>query len=311
MNDKVDRERLLADLENDAPQAVADESEIEISLGDTLNSDAVDAFLRQRKATIVSLVGEPNTGKTTLVSIVYELIRRARFSSLVFAGSETLRGFERRCHLSRIASERETPDTEHTPKANPVEYLHLRALVSDENYEDFLLADRSGELFSDVVDEPAKSKNFIEISKCNVVCILVDGAQLIDNEKRALHLTRIRRLMRAFSEQGALPKSGIIQIVLTKFDALGDDPENHPVLTQVNAIVKEVEARDGGLSVKFYKVAARPTSATQKVELGHGIEQLVLDWIRPVDLRDFKVDTPTYDGDVPFNRLLDRNRESQ
>ena len=120
----------------------------------SLDAAACDALLRARGGTVVGVVAGPEVGKTTMIATMYELIHRGRMPAFRFAGSETLRGYEERCHLARMASNGVSSDTPRTPTSAKLSFTHLR-LATSSGIKDVIFSDRSGEHFDNVLASPS------------------------------------------------------------------------------------------------------------------------------------------------------------
>src|SRR5436309_12137608 len=80
--------------------------------GAALDADGVAAIGSARSFHLIVLAGEPGSGKTTLIASIYEQFLSGPLDEFTFAGSQTLVGFELRCHESRVDSGLSLPDTE-------------------------------------------------------------------------------------------------------------------------------------------------------------------------------------------------------
>ena len=144
--------------------------------GNHMDVTTADAFLRTRRARVVALIGGNDVGKTTLLASLYEMAGLDQLEDFAFAGCETLRGFEERCHLSRAASNRLEPDTQRTRRALDLRFLHLR-LLKQGQLLDLLFAERAGEDYIEMLDSPT-AIDMPEISRADSIALLVDGADL-------------------------------------------------------------------------------------------------------------------------------------
>jgi hypothetical protein len=140
-----------------------------LASGDTLDVNAVDEFLRWRPAIFVAIIGDRDSGKTTLISTIYDRYLRGPFAGQAFAGSRTLIGLERRSYDSRVASGRIRLETPRTSIAEGLRFFHL-ALVQGGRQElrrDLMLADRSGETYRSAGGNSALVADLIEVKKAD------------------------------------------------------------------------------------------------------------------------------------------------
>src|SRR5258708_2931827 len=69
--------------------------------GDKLDGTDALAITWARPTRVVLVAGPANSGKTTLLSCLYERFHFGMFAGFRFAGSKTLVGFEKRCFHAR------------------------------------------------------------------------------------------------------------------------------------------------------------------------------------------------------------------
>lgn len=256
-----------------------DDDVVLLSGGGEMNVTSADAFLRTRRARVVALVGGNDVGKTTLLASLYEMAGSDRLKDFAFAGCETLRGFEERCHLSRAASNRLEPDTQRTRRATGLRFLHLR-LLKQERLLDLLFAERAGEDYVDMLDSPT-AMDMPELSRADSIALLVDGADLSQPSRRQLQLTRIRRIWMMLQQNQVVPRRDLsIQIVLTKLDLLQKSNDKAAGLAAFERLFGEIRDHQANdkLSVTRHHIAARPEKSSN-VERWTGLEELLRAWL--------------------------------
>lgn len=243
------------------------------------DQSAADAFLRKAPATIVAIIGERGSGKTTLVSTVYERFLREPFAGYLFALSRTLTGFEQRLFTSRLASGRTKPATPRTSAQDPLNFFHL-AVARDNDpsaHINLLLSERAGELYRLVRDNPAKAHELPEITKADHIVVVIDGRRLIDLTFAAEAAAETRGLIRALADSGAVPSTTYVQVVTTKMDLLngrGKANARSALKELQEALTKSFSARFAGF--QHFEVTARDPKA--KIVLGSGTERLLDLW---------------------------------
>jgi len=192
---------------------------VQISAGPALSLHDADSFLRRRGAVVVSFLAGPEAGKTTLMATMYELARRRALATLRFAGSDTIRGFEERCHLSRHSSGGDQPDTQRT-RGGPPQFLHLRLAGASRPF-DLLLADRAGEFVDRILDDPASVMAMAEVARADHLLLIVDGSQLFHRAPQAN--STAKRVFQALKQNNLLGARHL-HIVVTKRDLFcGED----------------------------------------------------------------------------------------
>jgi hypothetical protein len=259
---------------NLAPQKAVEPQQLNVSLpgGRSLDTQACDDLLRQRGGTVIGLVAPPDFGKTTLIATMYELLHRRRMATLGFAGSETLRGFEERSHLTRLTSNAARPDTKRTAVSVPLSFTHLRVAMADAIH-DIVFSDRSGEHFDKVLARPTDLATFPELHRANAIILLVDLVQLIGDP----HLTTsaIRRLFLALDQCGLLEGRRLL-LVGTKADLALPSARSKKAKTALTSLTDELSRRAGNrFLVTEYVIACRARAGSSHI--GEGIERLLTD----------------------------------
>jgi len=248
--------------------------------GDALTPTEVDQFLRWKPARFVTIVGDFNSGKTTLICALYDRFLRGSFAGHLFGGSRTLFGLEKKSHHSRIASGRAVPDTLRTSLSDGLKFFHFSLAPCDDLQSriELMLSDRAGEQYlkarnnSDVVSE------LIELKNAQYVVLLMDGARIADPIQRAGAMQSVRQTLRAFLDGGALSEASRVQVVTTKIDLMENIPEKQTLddqLYQFRArLEKDFVGRLGELS--FWEVAARDPEGNYSA--AYGVEHLLASW---------------------------------
>ncbi|QGY04585.1 hypothetical protein MMSR116_23745 [Methylobacterium mesophilicum SR1.6/6] len=247
-----------------APQTV------DLPGGRSLDAAACDALLRRRGGTVVGIVGPPEVGKTTLISTIYELLHRRRMASFGFAGSETLRAHEERCHLARFSSGVAAADTQRTKVGAGLQFTHL-LIATRSGVQDAVFADRSGELFDKVLARPADIDDFVELRRADVIIVLVDLVLLTSSTH--LTVSAVRRLFMAMDQRGMLEDRRVL-LVGTKADVAVPTPRSRKAARELAAVAEEFARRAGGrFRIDTHVVACRPRRGSTVI--GEGLELLL------------------------------------
>lgn len=255
--------------------------------GTALDSQSAAKIARSSRTRMVVLAGPPDSGKTTILASLYESFVDAPFANYLFAGSESLLGFERRCHEGRVISGRSTPDMLRTPLTDGVEFLHLGvapATVPDQHLQ-LLLADISGERFNMLMDSSAAVASMPILRRVDHLCVVVDGEQLVQPARRHAAINSARMLIRSIIEENALHKDCAIQLALTKWDlvvALHKDDSPRKIANEVHLALGEVAGIHG---VELFEIAARPREPG--LPFAYGLPTLFRRWTadQTIDLR--------------------------
>ncbi len=254
---------------------------LDLPSGEALTEAQANDTARAEHTSLVVLVGPVDSGKTTILTSLYEAFQEAPFANFRFAGSSTLVGFERRCHDARVASGRRVPFTLRTPITESAECLHLRLDPSDASLfgaQSLLLSDISGEKFRALRDSTAAVSEMTLLQRADHFAIVVDGAKLVDPAQRQIARTDTRMLLRSVIEAGVLPRSCRIECVLSKWDLVTGASNRDEVNGFIAETKKLLTDQTGSLlPLSFFEVAARPESKT--VPFAHGLPTLVRAWL--------------------------------
>jgi len=267
------------------------ELQYESSLRITLNS----------LARVVVLAGPNDSGKTTLLTSIYEHFLVEPLSGYIFAGSETLRAFEKRCHLSRIESKRESEDTERTKSFSEQTMLHLcvRDQKLEKSAQHLLLSDIRGELFVQAMKSKADCQRIKILKRADHVCIVIDGARLADLATRNQATVAAKQTLRSFLESEMIGNDTFIDVLFTKDDII----RSTEATLNTNDFIKEFEAdlnaKFGSQvrRIRFLRIAARPAEGLES----YGVADLFKCWVEDCSFERSDVE--------PFVREISSERE--
>ena len=257
--------------------------------GESLTGTSLAQVTYRTPCTLLVIAGPVGSGKTTLLVGLYEAFHRGPFASFNFAGSQTLRAFEERCHLSRITSGKAEADTARTPRAQALPFLHL-ALRKGEAQHDLLLSDLSGEAFDDVVNSLDSARGLMELRRADHFLIMLDGARLINPTQRQGHLRDVRTALRSLIQEGTLRPPTVIHLAVSKWDQVVREP-NHAQLIERG--VTQLHTQLNPFKVVQHKVAARSKPGSTVVD-GYGLDELLRSVVgrRGVRRSVFETDKP-------------------
>lgn len=287
------------------PGAEEDEL-IPVRGGASLSAVELDSRLRQSatQARSVALVGDPEVGKTTLISSLYDLVRAGKMA-LGFAGSDTLRGFEQRCHLSRTASGRKEAATQRTRLLERLSFLHLALIGVDGCRRELIIADRAGEDYEPMLQRPDEAAGLTELARFDVVAVLLDGSRLSVPSQRHTQIARARRMWLAMEQAGQLLPHRRYQLILTKIDELGDEVVASEVREIFEGLASELRSRLPSIEIECHEVAARPPMSGG-IPFGLGLEALVLSWLETSAPASFASPIRHREADTAFDRMTVR-----
>ncbi len=263
-----------------AEGATPDVERVNLPSGDALTPDEVDQFLRWRDATFVTVIGDSNSGKTTLICALYERFLKGPFAGLGFAGSRTLVALERRSHHSRVDSGRVTPETAHTSLLEGLRYFHFAVAPNGQpgKRRDLLLSDRSGEVYRRARNNSTVVGTLPEIPQANRIVLLLDGRRVADPIERNGAIQSTRQTLRVFLDNDALGPASIVQVVTTKFDLIAASPDVQEIGDALAAFRERLLADFAPRlkSLSLHDIAARDPTTT--FAPAHGLDTLLIDW---------------------------------
>jgi len=247
--------------------------------GDALELNETVQVTSSSLTRLILLAGLSEAGKTTMLACLFELFQsQSLYSHYTFAGSRTLIGFEKRCHLSRTKSGRNSPTTERTVRLPP-KFLHLKVKYQEE-FTDLLFTDISGELFKDLSNSTMECKKFEIAKRADHFVLFIDSDHLSNLTLRQAAKTRSIDILRGLIESQMLNPEAYIDVVFSKWDLLLSKTkrENHELF--VSDIKKEIlkKFETTHKNITFYNIASRPID-TQSLEFGYGIANLFPNWV--------------------------------
>ncbi|MCH8823488.1 MAG: hypothetical protein IH984_08285 [Planctomycetes bacterium] len=299
-----------------APQATVTtdtatlEDFIELHRGESLLTKEATEFASGLQANRVVIGGRSDSGKTTLIASIYERFNHGTFAGYLFAGSDTLIGFERICHHSRLVSNRLEPKTERTARAVSHRFLHLRVCKENKGHthRDLLLSDVSGEEFQAAINSEEDARALSLIRFADHFVVLSDGARLADVSRRQEERRFVKLLILSLIQIEYLDKSSFVDILFTKDDVIertGDACKDFIKMIE-GEIRDSFEKLLGRL--RFFSIAARDEK--YKRDIADGVDGVLPSWIEdsPLDKnqpsRKLKMPPITGEFDKYFQRIL-------
>ncbi|MBB2199746.1 hypothetical protein HLH44_20340 [Gluconacetobacter sp. 1c LMG 22058] len=244
-----------------------------------LESGRADKVLSMLPSRMIGVIGVHDSGKTSLIAGLFDLLQLGPVSGCNFAGSSTLHGLEIICHDARVASERDEPHSERT-KRGEVRFYHID-FRRDGVLQSLLIADRSGEEYEEVADLAANATGMFELRRADVITVLVDGQRLVSLSDRADVMGAIPLIIQGMVENGAFLRKPNLAIVLTKNDAVQASPRKDRVEQDFCTLADGI--RDA-FTDHFGEFGSFVTSASPKntiVLRGAGLEEVLAFWLKP------------------------------
>lgn len=265
----------------DVDAALAQAVSGDVSRGDALSPEESFSIAAASRPTVVVFAGQVGSGKTTLMTSLYERLGHGPVAGRLFAGSRTLPGFERRCHLGRIASGLASPDTERTA-FDALPWLHLRTRAADlaSPSHDLLLGDFYGEHFTRLVAGTTQPHEMPFLRRADHVCLIINGERIASEVDRVFERQAAHDLLGALAQDGTLASTQVLSLVLTKLDIVRRAGSGAQTVADdvLRELADELRASHADTDVPIVLTAARST--IPELPLGHGLEELLALWVR-------------------------------
>lgn len=257
---------------------------IALASGEPLNGAEAGSIKRQFRSRVIGVVGPNDSGKTSLIASLYDLLQVAPIGDVAFAGSSTLVGLEKACHDARAASRRAEPYTERTRVGGDATFYHVD--VRGSGFDDvlsILIGDRSGEDYLRANDDISNADEFFELRNADVVTLLVNGAHLVDGQFRHEAKAVTPQIIAALIEAGVLSSRQRLAIVLTKNDLVQVSPNAERAEIEFQQMVEGVRTqhKETISVVEAFVIAASP-KCEGKTKRGDGVKALLDFWIAEV-----------------------------
>jgi hypothetical protein len=254
---------------------------VDLPSGEALTETQASEVTRQSLTRVVVLAGPSASGKTTILTSLFESLLEAPFGSFLFAGSRTMVGFERRCHDARTTSGRQIPHTGKTT-TDTIDFLHLRLASATGGLrtpQSVLLSDISGERFRRLRDSTKAVQEMPMLRRADDLCIVIDGEKLADPTRRHSARNDARMLLRSLIEGRALSASCRIEVVFSKWDLLLAGAGQEPLVSLISETKKTLQetAKNVG-TLQFFEIAARPTNSS--LPFAFGLPTLLRYWLK-------------------------------
>lgn len=263
----------------EAEQSNSTVSTVRLPEGQPLTVEETSAVMHAQRTRVIVVGGATGSGKTTLITSIYESFLDAPFAGCLFAGSATLPGFEMACHPGRVESGREAADTERTKPWLGIRFYHLQVVpqASSRSNRQLLIADMSGELFREARDASDDARKLSLLRRADRLTFLLDGEKLASSSERAIAYHDARGILRALAEEGLFGRRTELDLVFAKWDVVereGTDTRDYLLMIQgeLSSAFASKVAR-----LRFFSIAARPDST--RSPFAFGVAELFREWV--------------------------------
>ncbi len=265
-------------LGSSADQLLADRPRmIEIVSGEALDRTGLAGLLRAYAAKKVVLVGQHKAGKTTLLASLFGLFCRGPVQGISFVSSRTIVGFAKRQYLALLSSGGQKSATPRTSRDDGVSYFHLALSIAGRPVQ-LVISDRSGEAYEDASKQTELIGEFEEFEFADRICFVIDATKVVNEGTRAIYVRRVKQLIHALSDNGALRPNVPIDLLVNKIDVLEASTNKEILLEKVSAFERNAigELTSASLNVGTYRISALPHA---RPSLGYvGLPEMLLRW---------------------------------
>lgn len=289
------------ELEEDSPKKLQKKHVVHLFTGKEMSFPETSIITNNNDCRLIIVVGESDSGKTTLLAEYFINLQKGPFCNYLFAGSLTQIGFEERCFQATVASENIAPKTERT-KSMEFGFLHLSLKPKDKiTYpaHHFLFSDISGERFREAKTSSTLMRELTVVNAADFVIFLINGEKIADLNIRALTIEDAKTFIQRALDEQIFDSSTKLKIVLTKWDCLCEDSSFNFETRIIKPFSERFSLRLK--SLEFTKIAAR--SKNSKIPSGMGLCELLTEWVTSdLNLLTNKVENPV-NSDRFFHRF--------
>lgn len=256
---------------------------IELPQGKALTVGETYNITSSRKVKFIVLAGPSESGKTTFVTTIYQMFQKGLFAGYLFAGSETLWGFEQRAHLTRTRSKNTSSHTPKTRRGILEAILHLKLCDCQSNvFQDLLVTDFSGEDYKSIIGnvELARSE-FGVIRRADHIVLFIDGDLISQKKYRNGVELESLQLLQTIRDAGLISNNACVDILISKYDIVlrrvTDDPSIENFIRNLHAKFDK-KFSEQLRELRHLNVAAMPED-TGNLKIGHGLKELLTYWV--------------------------------
>lgn len=291
----------------ETPKDSRSEDKIKLYSGEELTFNQIPFISHKYNYKMITIIGDFSAGKTTLLATLFDLFQIGPIGEFVFAGSYTQVGFEKRCHQSRVASDRDTPDTERT-KSNEFSFLHIATKRKNQitkHATNLILSDVSGERFQNARNSSTEMQGISFISNSDHIVIMIDGQKIKNPKQKYSEITNTETFIKMAIDVGVFGKDTCFKIVLSKWDLLSND-HNFDFVRDIENYFNNL-FQDKVKLISYLRIAARPQNMEGDFALGHGLNELLSEWCSSVRPQLTSLES-TY-NDRSFNNYIFTSNE--
>ena len=251
-----------------------------LSSGEALNESELYALAARKQIHFVYILGSAGSGKTTLETMLYGTFVKSIDEEILFAGSETLIGFEKRFWNIRAETGRSTIEMERTIKGERRVFLHLNLYDRIKaQHCNLILSDISGETFEECCsncENLERELKYLDIAK-NIV-LFIDGEKLLDKSERHGCVSKIKYFLQTLSSSQYYDPSMNVDIVISKNDIIYDSTEQN-AKEFINAVEQKFYSYIGKFQLHFFRIESINGANLNDSQTSIGLTELMKYWM--------------------------------
>lgn len=261
---------------DDAPEFV------DLFAGSVLGSAEAEAVTLRERTRVVVFAGAEDSGKTTVLTSIYERFNSGTFAGFRFAGSRSLLGFEEICHLNRLASGGSEPGTPRTGLTDDAEYFHLalRPVELGSPRRQVLLSAMSGELFRLARDSAEDAERLTYLRRADTIVVLIDGKRLATPALRTGAQTDAADILESLLDAKMFHRQCRIEFAFSKLDEVNAAGAVAADFMKKTEEKFEQRFRTRVPDLAFTRIAARPAPSNATEDTG--LEEAFVSWMTPL-----------------------------
>ena len=243
------------ELENNGESVIEDANNFTLPSGDALNDEDLYLLTAKKNTRIIYVLGPVGSGKTTFESMIYECFLKNIDEELLFAGSETLLGFEQRLNNLRVVSGNSTAKMERTNIQERHCFLQLYLKDKQENYS-VVFSDISREIFDRcVANKTNMEEDLKNLDLTQNIVLFIDGEALLDKSRRQGAVSQLRTFLQTLKSSNLYSPGYNIDIVISKNDVICEK-SNGNADSFIDNISEKFSDLKGAYIFRFYRIEA-------------------------------------------------------
>lgn len=266
-----------------------------IHSGEAMNERELLHFSSRNKVQLVLVAGPYESGKTTLMVMMYHLFREGLNKDIAFKSSYTMKGYWKRSDGILLNSGNGKLKTERTYRTNQDLFLNLEIVNEKKQVKNLIFTDISGELFSDV--------NFLKdlpdyfVDSRNVILVM-DGHAMGDVTRRRGTIHDLKIMLGNLIKYEIITKRTNLQVVCTKMDMISIREDSAECEKYIISKYEEIKNAYGQYvaQMNLYKISALSLQEPSESKV---LEQIIKNCMEEKDVQ--------LETNVISHRILERS----